>query len=393
VPEHEGSTHDLSAEPGDTRDSSRAAGYFSSVTVRTVGVEEEFLLVDPQTGRPQAVGQAVLAAGGEGELTAELQQEQVETCTKPCRTLDELSAQIRSARSTAAAAAAAVGVALVPLATSPLAVEPTIMPSLRYAEMARRFGLTVAEQLTCGCHVHVAVDSPDEGVAVLDRIRPWLAPLLALSANSPFWNGWDSGYRSYRAQAWQRWVSSGPYAPFGSAAAYRAFIDTALATDTLIDEGMIYLEARLSWHLPTVEVRVADVCREPDDAVLVAGLVRGLVQTAADAAARGSAPDPVRTEVLRLAEWRASRSGLEAELLDPRTWRPVPATKVVDALVAHVTPALEEAGDLHVVRELLDAVLHRGTGARHQREVLGRTGDLAAVVLDAVHRTSAWPPS
>lgn len=362
------------------------AGYFLSVTVRTLGVEEEFLLVDPATGQPQAVGQAVLAMSAESELTGELQQEQLETATKPCRTLDELSAQIRSTRSTAAAAAVDVGAALVPIATSPLPVAPTITPSLRYAEMASRFGQTVAEGLTCGCHVHVEVDSPDEGVAVLDRIRPWLAPLLALSANSPFWNGGDSGYRSYRAQAWQRWPTAGPYGPFGSGAAYRAFVDTALATDTLLDEGMIYLEARLSRHLPTVEVRVTDVCREPDDAVLVAGLVRALVQTAADAAVHGSTPDPVRTEVLQLAEWRASRWGTEAELLHPHTWRPAPAVEVLDALVAHVTPALEEAGDLRPVRELLDAVLRRGTGAQRQREVLTRTGDLADVVRDAVHR-------
>jgi glutamate---cysteine ligase / carboxylate-amine ligase len=354
------------------------------MTVRTLGVEEEFLLVDPGTGQPRAVGQAVLATRAEGELTGELQQEQLETATKPCRTLDELSTQIRSARSTAAAAAADVGAVLVPLGTSPLAVEPTITPSPRYAEMARRFGLTVAEGLTCGCHVHVAIESPDEGVAVLDRIRPWLAPLIALSANSPFWNGYDTGYRSYRTQVWQRWPSGGSYGPFGSAAAYRTFVDVALATDTLLDEGMLYLDARLSRHHPTVEVRVADVCLEPDDAVLVAGLVRALVQTAADDAARGAAPDPVRTEVLRLAAWRASRSGLEGELLDPATWHPAAAAEVLDALVAHVTPALEEAGDLPVVRELLDGVLHRGTGARHQREVLGREGELAAVVLDAV---------
>jgi carboxylate-amine ligase len=349
-----------------------------------VGIEEEFLLVDPESGRPRAVGAAVLAAGE--DLEAELQQEQIETCTRPCHSLEELGAQVRAARAAAAAAAHDVGVALAPLATSPLPVEPTVSPKLRYAEMCRRFGLTAAEQLTCGCHVHVAIDSPDEGVEVLDRIRPWLAPLLAISANSPFWNGEDSGYRSYRAQVWQRWPSAGPYAPFGSAAAYRELVDTALATETVLDEGMIYLEARLSRQHPTVEIRVADVCREPDEAVLVAGLVRALVQTAADAAKRGSAPDPVRTEVLRLAEWRASRWGLDADLLDPRTWQPVPAAKALDAFVEHVTPVLEDSGDLPLVRELIDDLAQRGTGARRQREVLGRTGDLSAVVRDALHR-------
>jgi carboxylate-amine ligase len=355
--------------------------------LRTVGVEEEFLLVDQVSGRPQAVGQAVLASNGAEEageeVTAELHREQIETATLPCHSLDELGAQLRSARATAAGAALDVGVALAPLATSPLPVEPTLSPSRRYAEMARRFGLTMYEQLTCGCHVHVAIESAEEGVAALDRIRPWLAPLQALSTNSPFWAGEDSGYAGYRAQVWQRWPSAGQYAPFGSAAGYQAFVDSLLATDTLVDEGMVYLDARLSRHHPTVEVRVADVCLDADDAVLVAALVRALVQTAVDAWKAGREPDPVRTEVLRLAAWRAGRSGVTGDLLHPLSWRPAPVAEVLDALVEHVAPALEEAGDLLTVRGLLKAVLERGTGAQRQREVLNRTGDLAAVVRDA----------
>jgi carboxylate-amine ligase len=355
---------------------------------RTLGVEEEFLLVDPESGRPRAVGQAVLAstAADDDALTAELHREQLETGTKPCHTLDELSGQLRSARATAAGAAAESGVALAPLATSPLPVEPTLSPKRRYAEMARRFGLTTYEQLTCGCHVHVAIDSPEEGVAALDRMRPWLAPLLAISANSPFWSGEDSGYAAYRAQVWQRWPSAGPYGTFGSAAGYRAFVDSLLATETILDEGMVYLDARLSSHHPTVEVRVADVCLDPDDAVLVAALVRGLLQTAVDEWKAGREPSPVRTEVLRLAAWQASRFGTADALLHPLTWRPAPAAAVLDALVEHVSPALEEAGDLLTVRTLLKAVLERGTGAQRQRQVLERTGDLGAVVRDAVWR-------
>ncbi|WP_433557805.1 glutamate--cysteine ligase 2 [Pseudonocardia xinjiangensis] len=359
------------------------------MTVRTVGVEEEFLLVDPATGRPRAVGQAVLAVsaadGPDDDLTAELHREQVETGTKPCHTLHELGAELRSTRATAAGAAADVGVALAPLATSPLAVEPTLSPSSRYEEMARRFGRTVSEELTCGCHVHVAIDSAEEGVAVLDRIRPWLAPLIALSANSPFWLGEDSGYASFRSQVWQRWPSAGPYGPFGSAGAYRTFVDSVLGTATVLDEGMLYLDARLSRQHPTVEVRVADVCREPDDAVLIAALTRALVQTAVDGWQAGDEPDPVRTEVLRLAAWQAGRSGMDGDLLDPSGWSPAPATDVVRRLVEHVRPALEEAGDLDTVHDLIATVLARGTGARRQREVRERTGTLAAVVRDASH--------
>ena len=368
-----------------------AAAILLRVTVRKVGVEEEFLLVDPETGRPRAVSHVALAAtdSDEDELTGELHREQLETGTKPCHTLDQLGAELRSARATAVSAAGDVGVALAALATSPLPVEPTVSPSRRYEEMARRFGRTASEQLTCGCHVHVAIESAEEGVAALDRIRPWLAPLIAVSANSPFWLGEDSGYASYRSQVWQRWPSAGPYGHFGSVAGYREFVDVVLATGTVLDEGMLYLDARLSRQHPTVEVRVADVCREPDDAVLVAALTRALVQTAVQAWRADEEPDPVRTEVLRLAAWRAGRSGMEGELLDPGTWRPAPAADVVGRLVEHVQPALEEAGDRETVQALLQAVRTRGTGAKRQRTVYQRTRDLAAVVTDATSGTLA----
>jgi len=353
------------------------------MTVRTVGVEEEFLLVDRETGQPRAVDDAVLAASDSdevGDLTGELQREQLETGTRPCRTLDELSSNLRTARATAAAAAAEVDVALAPLATSPVAVEPTVSSSDRYQEMVRRFGRTVSEELTCGCHVHVSIDSDEEGVAALDRLRPWLAPLLALSANSPFWQGADTGYASYRNEVWSRLPSAGPYGVFGSAAVYTDLTESMIASATLLDEAMVYFDARLSRKHPTLEVRVADVCLDADDAVLIAALGRALVQTGIDAWRRGEPPDPVRTEMLRLAAWRAGRSGLDGELLDPATWKPAPAADVLGAMVAHVAPALEEAGDLATTRSLLRAVLDRGNGAARQRAALHRTGDLAAVV-------------
>jgi carboxylate-amine ligase len=231
--------------------------------------------------------------------------------------------------------------------------------------------------------VHVAVSSDEEAVAALDRIRPWLPPLLALSANSPFWRGEDSGYASYRRQVWSGWPSAGPTEAFGSAAAYRELVDAMVGSGTILDEGMVYFDARPSRQHPTLEVRVADVCREPDDAVLVAALVRGLVETAVRSWRAGEPAPPVRAELLKLASWRAARSGLDESLLAPRTWRPAPAGDVVDLLVAHVRPALDDAGDSDTVAELLAAVRGRGTGAVRQRAVLARGGDLRAVVTDA----------
>ncbi len=366
---------------------------------RTFGVEEELLLVDPDTGAPQALSGSVIhyarrhdelfLTGGRRSkaLETELQREQVETATPVCVSLDEVSDHVRSARIAAAQSAAGVGAAVAALATSPVSVRPSLTPSHRYLRMADAYGPTADEQLTCGCHVHVGIESAEEGVAVLDRIRPWLPPLLALSANSPFWQGADTGSDSWRHQVWGRWPSSGPTELFGSAEAYRATVKALLATGALVDEGMIYFDARLSRHYPTVEIRVADVCLEADDAVLTAALVRALVETAADAWHRGEPPDPVRADLMRLAMWRAGRSGLREQLVHPRTHLAAPAREVVEALLDHLSPALDRAGDLDTVTKLLRGVLERGNGARFQRAVYARTGDVPSVVTAAVQET------
>jgi carboxylate-amine ligase len=355
---------------------------------RTVGVEEEFLLVDPADGQPRAIASAVLRADeADGEVEEELHLQQVETGTEPCRSLVELDRQLRTTRRTASRAARDIGVEIAAIATSPLPVHAAFTPAPRYRRIAERFGIAAQEQLTCGCHVHVGVESDEEGVAVLDRIRPWLAPLLALSANSPFWQGEDSSYASYRSQVWSRWPSAGPTELFGSASCYHDTVRGMTGSDTVLDTGMVYFDARLSANYPTVEVRVADVCLNPDDAILLAALVRGLVETAARAWAAGEPAPPTRVELLRLAAWRAGRSGLDADLLDPVSLQPVPARAAVDGLLTHVRDALEDAGDHAQVKELYQALLERGNGATRQRETHARTGHLEDVVADAVRRT------
>ena len=256
--------------------------------------------------------------------------------------------------------------------------------------MLDTFGLTAREMLTCGCHVHVSVADDDEGVAVLNRIRVWLPVLTALTANSPFWQGEDSGYASFRSQAWHRWPSAGPNEVFADAAAYHRLIDDVLATGTVLDTGMVYFDARLSAKWPTVEVRTADVALRVEDAVTLAGLVRGLVETAARDARRPPPPD-VPAAVLRVAAWRAGRSGLAGDLVHPLTGRPAPAADVVGALLDHVRPALADAGDEQRVTDGLGRLLRRGTGADLQRRVHRETGDLAAVVRAAVAVTAGRP--
>jgi carboxylate-amine ligase len=384
-----------------------------------VGVEEELLVVDP-SGRPVPLGPDALkvaALRGEGadaqqhdraerddtahddagaadvaHLMPELKAQQLELGTAVCSSLAEIDAELRHWRGRADSAARAVGARVAALSTSPVAVDPVATEGERYARMLDAFGATAREMLICGCHVHVSVADDEEGVAVLNRIRGWLPVLTALTGNSPFWQGEDTGYASYRSQAWRRWPSAGPIDVFADAAAYHRLVDDVLATDTVLDTGMVYFDARLSDKWPTVEVRTADVVLHVEDAVTLAGLVRGLVETAARDARAGTPPPDVSTEVLRLAGWRAARSGLSGNLVHPLTGRPAAARNVLAALLDHVRPALADAGDERRVADGLAAVVRRGTGAEIQRRVHRATGDLAAVVRAAVALTAGETP-
>jgi len=361
-----------------------------------MGVEEEYLLVTPE-GEPAAQSPAVLGLAARtlsatdapgGDVEKEFKSEQVETSTHPCTTLEELVAAVRAGRSRVDAVARSAGVRIAALGTAPQVVDPTVIPDRRAQAIRARFGLTAREQLTCGCHVHVGVADEDEGVVILDHLRSWTSVLLALSANSPAWQGVASDYASYRSQVWGRWPTAGPTAPFGDAAGYREVVAALLATGTILDDGMLYFDARLSQRYPTVEVRVADVCLDAADAGLQAALVRALADTAVR---HPPAEDPPRVEVLRTAAWRAARSGLSGELVSPLTWRPAPALEVVDQLVAHVQDALEDNGDLAAVGRQLAEVRRRGNGAIEQMSWRARGDDDAAVVRRAVERTQGAP--
>jgi carboxylate-amine ligase len=316
--------------------------------VRTVGVEEEFLVVDQVSARPVPRIDELRELAREREADApahELKLEQAETTSAPFTDLAALRADLRRRRAALAATAAEQHLGIAALGTSPLPVDPTSTPEDRYLRMTERFGLLARQQLTCGMHAHVSVSSRDEGVAVIDRLRPWLAVLTALSANSPYWQGEDTGYASYRTVIWGQWPTAGPTGTFGDATGYDKAVGELLRSGTILDEGMIYFDARLSRHYPTVEIRVADVCTDIDDALLIAALARGLVDAAASAARDGTPAPPVRTELLRLAAWQAARSGVSAGLVELPAGRPAEAPAVIDHLLDHVRASLRRHGD------------------------------------------------
>ena len=375
------------------------------MAVRTVGVEEELLLIDPDSRRTVPRSHQVLKEfhehGAGRELARstspradetfeqELFRHQVELQTEPVEQLGELVEQVRRARRTVGTAADAAGLAVAASGSSPLSSDDAeVTDDARYRAMVEAYGAVALDGGTCGLHVHVAVASDAEGVAVIDRIAPWLPLVLAISANSPYAESRDTSYASWRAQLWGRWPSAGPTERFGSVAEYRRVCTMLTASGAARDTQMLYFDARLSEAFPTVEVRIADVTTDPDDTVLVAGLVRALVEQAARDEAADVAAPRWRAEVLRAARWRASRMGLAGSLMHPARLDLAAAGEVLHDLLDHVADVLDEHGDTERVTGGVRRVL-AGTGATRQRAAYERTGSMTGVVDDLVDRTRA----
>jgi glutamate---cysteine ligase / carboxylate-amine ligase len=341
----------------------------------SIGVEEEYLLLDPDSGLPVPVSRQVRAIAnqlpgvGVHEFEAELLEAQVEVATPVCANLDEVAAHLTRLRNAIAIAAAGEGCRPVASGTAPLrgAGPPPVTASPRYRRMSDDAPQLVDEQLINGMHVHVAIPDRDSGVGALNRIRPWLPALVALGANSPMWEGGDSGFDSWRTVVFSRWPVSGPPPVFADAADYRRRIDALLETGAIRDCGQVYWQARLSARYPTLEVRALDVQLRVQDAVTLAGLVRALVAQALTDERDGLERETDAHELVAAVTWQAARRGLAGTLRDPRDGRPAGAEKVLEAMLAYVGPALSEAGDLERVASGVRRLISDGTGAQRQR--------------------------
>jgi carboxylate-amine ligase len=350
-------------------------------TLPTFGVEEEFFLLHPDGAVADVAPQLLRTLAGDSHVQAEWMRYQVESASAVCVRLPDLAEALVAERSALAAAARLHGAYLVATGSAPLPVPgaDSVSEGERYRRLVDDFPGISGEEVACACQVHVGVPSRDQGVAVLNRIRGWLPVLLALSANSPFWAGRDSGWDSYRYVVATAWPTAIPPPVCRDAAEYDDRMARHLADGEALDVAGIYWFARLSARYPTVEIRVADTCLAVDDAVLLAGLSRALVATALADEAAGRPYVHLADEPLAASLADAARFGLGAAVVDPHTGRRASALALVPRMVADVAPALEASGDGPSVTTLLDCRLRRGSGAATQRE-LRRSGGIEEFV-------------
>jgi len=359
----------------------------------TIGVEEEYQIIDPVTRSLAPTVDHILThidSSFRANVQHELQLCQIEIATPVCQNLEYVRDALTYARQNVITAATKAGYCIAAAGTHPFSHwdEQSMTPHERYFLMAKQYQQLTREQVIMGCHIHIGCRDRSLALEIANRARLWLAPILALSANSPFWLQQDTGYDSYRSEIWWRWPLAGPPPYSATADDYNALMYTLIATRSIPDSTYLYWDIRLSERYPTIEFRVTDVCMTVDEAIMVTGLLRALVQTCAEQAEHNVPYPHTSTAILKNVYWRAARYGLAGELIDLHTNRSLPAHEAIEQLLTMLKPALISQNEWDEVSTLVRRTLQHGNGAQRQREVYQNTGQLQSVVDFIVQETA-----
>lgn len=358
----------------------------SQTTSFTLGVEEEYQLVDPATGGLRSVASEVRAGDWTGDLAPELQETTVEIGTRICSTPGEVQEELARLRFRAATVSAAGNAALVAAGLHPFSRwEGHRRPDAdRYREIERRYGRIATDEHIFGMHVHVAVPPGIERLHVVNVARHLLPHLLALSASSPFFEGGDTGFASFRTILWRRWPNSGIPPRFRTDADYERFVDALQASGLIMDRKNLYWSLRIHPAYPTVEFRVTDVCPSLADAVAIAALARTIVVAVAEGVLEDRTTRRLASgteqELLRTNEWRVAREGLDAEIIDALDGGThFPLRDALRRLLDRLLPIAESTGDV-ACYPAIEQILERGNAAARMRSIVAQGGTLGDVV-------------
>ena len=361
----------------------------------TIGVEEEYQLIDADTGALRSRASEVLAMDWSDELQAELHENTVEIGTPVCRGWSDVREQLGRQRFQTATAAAAEGLEIAAAGLHPFSrwEGHRIHSKARYEKIAERHDRVARQVQIFGMHIHVGVPEGVDRVTLMGRVMAFCPFLLALSASSPFLEGEDTGFASYRSILWRKFPFMGIPPRFHSTDEYEEFVETLLRSGALQDRGSLYWSVRPHAEYPTLEFRSADVCPRADDAATLAELVRLVVAGVAEldieipGAQQGSLRDDAWRSILTENEWLAGRYGLAAKLVAPSAPRGrIGVREALRELLDRLSPvadALDTVATLGRVEEMLD----RGNGADRMRAVYQEQESFQAVAAWLVRET------
>lgn len=358
---------------------------------RTFGIEEEFFLYNELTFQLAPLDShqashllALNALARPGNVQTEFLAAQIEIATGVCTDSRQATNELRGIRQLLTAACTELGIFPAALGTPVQLPEEIaqITQASRYQTVRELVPGLASEHYLSGMHIHIGVPDLESGVRALNGLRPWIPVLVALSSNSPYWRGQDSGFASWRTIQYRRWSVNGIPPHFEDTQAYLKHKKLLLSSESLPDAGHIGWSARLSEKFPTLEIRASDVQLTGAEAVALAALMRALIDTVLEDRGQQVEAAP---ELLHLALWQAARVGMQGNLLDHHSGSNTPAWEHVRRLLAYVRAALKSNDDEALVYETLDKWTSVGTGAQRQRAAWSGGG--VNSVLDGAQAT------
>lgn len=337
----------------------------------TMGIEEEYLLVDRQTrglvaDPPGTILEACQAALGE-RVAPEFMRSQIEIGTAVTGSIEEARRELRHARSVVAECAEREGLAFIAASTHPFGHWREQLPTAkeRYQALAADMGAVLAHLLIGGMHVHVGIEDPDLRIDLMNQASYFLPHLLALSTSSPFWRGHDTGLKSYRMSVFYSMPRTGLPEQFSSWGEYQRHVEVMVRAGLIEDASKLWWDLRPSARFPTVELRIPDICTRARDGIAVAALYQSILgmlfHRRLDNQKWRAYADMLVSENV----WRAQRYGISERLVDFGIGELVPYGELLEELVELVTPAATELGCLAEV-EHARTIVREGTSADRQ---------------------------
>jgi carboxylate-amine ligase len=363
----------------------------------TIGIEEEYQIVDPATRELTSYVTRILEEGRSflhERVKPELHQSQIEIGTAAHETISGARADLIDLRRVVSEAAGQKGLKIAAAGTHPFSSwqKSEITPFDRYLGLAKDMGVLAQQLLIFGTHVHVGVEDPDLRIDLMNQARNYLAPLLALSTSSPFWEGRDTGLKSYRSIVFRSFPRTGIPPTFIS---YQHFAETleALTQSGCIEDGTkLWWDIRPSVKYPTIEFRVYDVCARIDETLCLAAITQALMAKLYRLRREGLTVRPYPREMLYENKWRAMRYGIDGDLIDFTERRAIPAREAVHRLLEFLDDVVDELGSRREV-EYAQTILREGTGADRQLRRYREGGDLRKVVDLLIEETTNGLPA
>jgi carboxylate-amine ligase len=360
----------------------------------TLGVEEEYMLLDGETFDLVQHIDTVLAAvvGHELEpvINPELMQSVLEIATPVCHTPSEMAAQLRRIRAYVIDVAREQGMRVGSAGTHPFSLfeRQRITAKDRYRALVDQMQYVARRELIFGLHIHVAVDDPEKAIQVVNGMLPQLGPLLALSASSPFWRGEPTGLRSSRQMIFAAFPRSGPPPRFANYTEYAEVVGQLEKTGTIADYTHIWWDIRLHPRLGTIEIRICDAITRLEHVVALVAYCQALVKQLAERFERGEEIPSYHRILTTENKWLAGRYGLEAPLMDLATGRRnrIPIAQLIRRTLRELEPHARELGS---ERELegIEEILRDGNGADRQFRVFNANRDIVEVVSEIADAT------